>query len=49
VDAILQAARPVYRLYGAEKNILIEHPDCGHEFPPEMRELAYRTLDSVLK
>jgi len=49
VDAIVKAAAPIYRLYGVGENLHVEHPDCGHEFPPEMRELAYRSLDSALK
>jgi len=39
----------VYRLYDAEKNLQIEHPDCAHVFLPEMRELAYKRMDEVLK
>jgi hypothetical protein len=49
VDAIVRAAEPVYRLYHAPENLQVEHPDCGHDFPPRMRELAYRTLDAKLK
>ncbi len=49
VDAIVQAAAPVYRLYHAEKNLQVEHPDCGHDFPAEVRESAYRWLDLVLR
>jgi hypothetical protein len=26
----------------------VEHPDCGHDFPKEMREKSYALLDSVL-
>jgi hypothetical protein len=49
VDRCAKAARPIYRLLGAEKRLVIRHPDCGHDFPPEMREEAYRTIDSVLR
>ena len=49
VDAIVQAARPVYGFYQAGEKIHVEHPDCGHDFPPEMRDVAYRTLDRVMK
>ena len=49
VDAIAQAARPVYELLGAPKNLQVEHPDCGHLFPPEMREKAYRLLEEQLR
>ena len=27
----------------------VEHPDCPHDFPQEMREEAYKLFDSVLK
>ena len=48
VDAVVQAAKPVYALYGVPANLRVEHPDCGHEFPENIREDAYRFLDSVL-
>jgi len=41
VDRITQAALPVYRLYGAESNLRVEHPDCDHDFPDEVRMKAY--------
>ena len=49
VDQVVKAAAPVYQLYGAPKNLRVEHPDGGHSFPPEMRQLAYRLLDENLK
>jgi dienelactone hydrolase len=49
VDRIAAAARPVYRLLGAETNLEVLHPDCPHDFPPEMREAAYRVIDHVLR
>jgi dienelactone hydrolase len=48
VDRIAAAARPVFKLYGHEDRLRVEHPDCGHDFPPEMREAAYKLIDSVL-
>lgn len=48
VDRIVQAARPVFALHGVEKRLRVEHPDCGHDFPPEMREEAYKLFDAVL-
>lgn len=41
VDRIRQAALPVYRLYRAEGNIRVEHPDCDHDFPDDVRMKAY--------
>ena len=49
VDRVLAAARPIYKLYGAEKNLHVEHPDCVHDFPDEMRALAYKFLEENLK
>ena len=49
VDKIVLAALPVYQLYRVPQKLRVEHPDCGHDFPPEMRELAYRLLDDHLK
>ena len=48
VDRIAVAARPIFKLHGVETRLQVEHPDCGHDFPPEMREAAYRLFDSVL-
>ncbi|MCI0682681.1 MAG: hypothetical protein L0Y71_11300 [Gemmataceae bacterium] len=48
VDRIVAAARPVFKLFGHEDRLKVEHPDCGHDFPPEMREAAYKLLDEVL-
>jgi dienelactone hydrolase len=49
VDRIAAAARPVFRLYGHPDRLRVEHPDCDHDFPGEMREAAYKLFDSVLK
>ncbi|MCI0536134.1 MAG: alpha/beta hydrolase [Verrucomicrobiales bacterium] len=49
VDSVTEAARPVYHLFGAEKKLQVEHPDCGHLFPREMREAAYQMIDSELR
>src|SRR5438445_5686966 len=49
VDQIVRAASKVYALYGKPANLMVEHPDCGHLFPPEMRIIAYRLLDQNLK
>jgi predicted dienelactone hydrolase len=49
VKDCLIAAEPVYRLFGAGKQLQAEHPDCGHEFPAATRKLAYDWLDQQLK
>src|SRR5205823_2314540 len=48
VDRIAAAARPVFKRLGHEGRLMVEHPDCGHIFPPEMREKAYKLFDAVL-
>ncbi len=47
--AVVKAARQAYQLHGAADNLRIEHPNCGHEFPPEARAIAYRLLDDHLR
>ncbi|MCA9269981.1 MAG: acetylxylan esterase [Planctomycetales bacterium] len=49
VDRCARAAEPVYRLAGADGRLVVEHPDCVHDFPAAQREAAYKTIDSVLK
>lgn len=39
----------VYRLLEAGSHLRIIYPDCGHDFPPEVREEAYRWADRILK
>jgi hypothetical protein len=48
VDRIVAAARPVFELHGQARRLRIEHPDGGHDFPPPLREEAYKLFDSIL-
>jgi hypothetical protein len=48
VDRVVKAAKDVFKLYGKPDNLRMEHPDGGHDFSPEMRELAYKLFDEVL-
>lgn len=48
VKDCIEAAMPIYRLYGAEKNLRATYPDCAHDFPPDTREMAYRFFEEVL-
>jgi dienelactone hydrolase len=48
VDRIAAAARPVFKLLGHEDRLKVEHPDCEHDFPPELREAAYMLFDMAL-
>ena len=49
VGTCAKAARPIYKLLGNEKGLVIKHPDYSHNFPKDMREAAYRTIDLVLR
>lgn len=49
VDKCVAAAEPIYTLLGGAGKLHVEHPDCDHNFPEDMREAAYRTIDSVLR
>jgi hypothetical protein len=48
VDRIVQAAAPVYALYGKPQTLIVEHPDSEHDFPDAMRERAYALLEKHL-
>ena len=41
-------AAEVYRLHGVEEKLVVRHPECDHDFPPEVREEAYRFIDRHL-
>jgi dienelactone hydrolase len=49
VDRVLLAARPIYGLYGKNRNLRVEHPDCAHDFPEPIQREAYKFLDQHLK
>lgn len=49
VDDCVAAAKKIYALYGAEDRLAVIHPDCPHDFPPDIREQAYAFIDAALK
>ncbi len=49
VDEVAKAAWQVYGLYGMPERLQVIHPDCGHLFPADMRERAYRLLEENLR
>jgi acetyl esterase/lipase len=49
VKDCLAAARPVYELLRAKENLAANYPDCKHDFPEEVRKVAYEWLDRWLK
>ena len=48
VDDVVKAASAVYGLYGVPGNLQVEHPDCAHDFPEDVRERAYQLLEEKL-
>jgi dienelactone hydrolase len=49
VEDCIAAAQPVYKLLGAREKLAANYPDCKHDFPPEVRKVAYEWLDRWLK
>lgn len=49
VKECITAARPVYRLLGAEEKLSAVYPDAGHDFPDDARRAAYGWFDRWLK
>jgi dienelactone hydrolase len=47
-DAI-RSAKPVYQLLGKPDHLQANYPDCAHDFPPEVRKVAYQFLDRHLR
>ncbi len=48
VQKAVAEAEKVYRLFGVADRLVVRYPDCGHDFPPEVRREAYRWVDQVL-
>ena len=48
VDRIAGAALQIYKLYGKEHNLIVEHPNADHDFPDAMREKAYALFEKHL-
>lgn len=49
VKDTIAAAKPIFKLLGAEENLAANFPDCAHDFPEEVRKVAYDFLDKHLK
>ncbi len=45
----IAAARPIYRLHGAEQNLQASYPDSAHDFPEGARKVAYDFFDRHLR
>lgn len=49
VRKCIEAAQPVFNLLEAKDKLVVEYPDCGHDFPDEVRERVYEWLKKELK
>jgi len=47
--ALVDAVKPIYRLFGAEENLRFFNHGLGHRYPPEARVTAEEFLDRQLK
>ena len=45
VKDVIAAAAPIYALYGKSENLQVNYPDCAHDFPPDVRKVAYEFFD----
>lgn len=48
VDRVAGAAAKIYQLRARPSHLQVVHPDCGHDFPKDMREKAYAFLGAAL-
>jgi dienelactone hydrolase len=48
VRETIAAARPTYERLGAGDKLRANYPDCAHDFPPDVRKVAYEFLDEHL-
>ncbi|MFT4637376.1 MAG: glucose/arabinose dehydrogenase [Verrucomicrobiales bacterium] len=48
VGRCVDMARKIYQRFQVEDRIVLRHPDSGHEFPNDLREEAYKMIESVL-
>ncbi|HJS06236.1 MAG TPA: alpha/beta fold hydrolase [Pirellulales bacterium] len=49
VRKCITAAQPVYELLGGKDKLVVEYPDCGHDFPDDVRERVYGWLAKELR
>ncbi len=42
------SATPIYKLYGAEKNLMVAHPAADHDFPTQVCRQAYDFLARMM-
>ena len=48
VEDCVKAAQPVYaEVFHAPRRLRVVHPECGHDFPPDIRTQAYDFLQTI--
>ncbi|MFM9065738.1 MAG: alpha/beta hydrolase family protein [Planctomycetota bacterium] len=45
----IAAAQPIYDLHGKSRHLQANYPDCEHDFPLAVRDVAYRFFDQHLR
>jgi pimeloyl-ACP methyl ester carboxylesterase len=45
----IASAKPIYELLGAADNLQANYPNCAHDFPEEVRNVAYDFFDRHLR
>jgi hypothetical protein len=48
VKKAIPKAREVYKLLDQPDALQLRTPDCEHDFPPQVRQEAYRIIDQAL-
>lgn len=49
VKKAIPVAGSIYALLGAREKLILMTPDCGHDFPADIRMQVYRILDQTLQ
>jgi acetyl esterase/lipase len=49
VQKAIPEIQKIYTLLGAKTALVVRHPNCAHDFPPDVRDGAYKFIDDVLK
>jgi len=48
VRDVIAGGKPIFQLYGKPDNLQLNTPNCGHDFPPDARKIAYEFFDKHL-
>ncbi|QDU28296.1 Prolyl oligopeptidase family protein [Anatilimnocola aggregata] len=49
VKKAIPVVREVYELWQVPDRLQVRYPECGHDFPPDVREESYQFLDKLLQ